>query len=56
MRKMGICQAFLKNQSEMKSSGEKRGAQPKDYCLTCRLPVKLCKGSCTAEERKRNGG
>lgn len=28
----------------------------KDYCLTCRLPAKLCKGKCTLEERKKNGG
>ncbi len=30
--------------------------EPKDYCLTCRVPVKQCKGDCTEEERKRNGG
>lgn len=36
-----------------KKSPEK---QAKDYCLTCRLPAKLCKGNCTPEERKKNGG
>lgn len=43
---------------EASSGKEKRTVkkQPKDYCLTCRLSVKLCKGNCTAEERKRNGG
>lgn len=28
----------------------------RDYCLTCRVPVKQCKGDCTAAQRKANGG
>lgn len=27
-----------------------------DYCLTCRLPVGKCKGNCTKQQRKINGG
>lgn len=34
----------------------KSSVSQKDYCLTCRLPASKCKGACTLEERKRNGG
>lgn len=27
-----------------------------DYCLTCRVPVGKCKGNCTKQQQKINGG
>ena len=27
-----------------------------DYCLTCRVPVGKCKGNCTKQQQKLNGG
>ena len=27
-----------------------------DYCLTCKIPVKQCKGDCTKQQQKLNGG
>lgn len=54
---------FLKTkaQEDLKSIETERDREllrrlTQDYCLTCRLPASKCKGACTLEEQKMNGG
>ncbi len=47
---------FIEVATEHKKKSKPAPKPQPDYCLTCRVPVGKCKGNCTKQQQKLNGG
>lgn len=47
---------FAQTATLTQSTKKKQPRKESDPCLTCKLPVSKCKGTCTKAEQKANGG
>lgn len=57
MKGKNIARHAFAQKTNLTATATKKPKDPApDYCLTCRVPVGKCKGNCTKQQQKLNGG